>query len=395
MTSTSIIATVFLAVIALALPASAQDSRGAEIAAQQAEKSRRLTPEFTSRAEDTLEWLEGHITNPNTFYLTFGGLHPSAGFAPGLAVRRAVGHARLNAGVAYSLRGYKLAQMSLALPELAGNRLAVETRVRWTDATQVPFYGAGNESRKDDRVSFGLRSLDVGASIALEPVSWYRIGGGIGLRRMEDRAGTGRFPSIETFGSPSLVPGLFSEARYTQTTVFTAIDWRESPGYTRSGGLYSLRLNDFTEATDRFSFRRVDAEIHQSVPLLKEHWVLAFRGLVQTTSVDPGQVVPYYLLPTLGGARMHRGYSDFRFQGRHVLLLSGEYRWLPSRVLDMALFVDAGKIAHERRDLDFDDLKTAYGIGMRIHGPTFTPLRLDVARGSEGVRVHLTGGLAF
>jgi hypothetical protein len=395
MTSTSIIATVFVAIAAMALPASAQDSRAAEIAAEQAEKSRRLTPESTSRAEDTLEWLEGHITNPNTVYLTFGGLHPSARFAPGVAVRRAVGHARLNAGVAYSSRGYKLAQTSLALPELAGNRLAVEARVRWTDATQVPFYGAGNESSKDDRVSFGLRSLDAGASIALKPVPWYRIGGGIGLRRMQDRAGTGRFPSIETFDSPSMVPGLFSEARYTHTTVFTVLDWRQSPGYTRRGGLYSLSLNEFTDTNDHFSFRRVDAEMHQSVPLLNEHWVLAFRGLVQTTSVDSGQIVPYYLLPTLGGARMHRGYSDFRFQGRHVLLLSGEYRWLPSRVLDMALFVDAGKIAHERRDLDFDDLKTAFGLGMRIHGPTFTPLRLDVARGSEGVRVHLTGGIAF
>ena len=66
-----------------------------------------------------------------------------------------------------------------------------------------------------------------------------------------------------------------------------------------------------------------------------------------------------------------------------------------SRVIDMAVFVDAGKVAAERRDLDFDGLKTAYGIGLRIHGPTFTPLRLDVARGEEGVRVHITGGVAF
>jgi outer membrane translocation and assembly module TamA len=61
----------------------------------------------------------------------------------------------------------------------------------------------------------------------------------------------------------------------------------------------------------------------------------------------------------------------------------------------MALFVDAGKVASERRDLDLDDLKTAYGIGIRFHGPTFTPLRIDVARGDEGVRVHVTGGIAF
>jgi outer membrane translocation and assembly module TamA len=61
----------------------------------------------------------------------------------------------------------------------------------------------------------------------------------------------------------------------------------------------------------------------------------------------------------------------------------------------MALFVDAGKVTHRRRELDFSDLKTAYGIGIRFHGPNFTPLRLDVANGKEGVRIHLTGGVAF
>jgi hypothetical protein len=395
MTTISAVTTVFLAVMLTAFPAHAQDSRAAEIAAQQAAKSQQVTPNVTTGGEKALDWFEDHFTDPNTFYLTFGGIYPSGGFAPGLAGRRAIGHARLNAGAAYSLRSYKLAHASLNFPELAGNRLEIETRVRWTDATQVPFYGVGNDSSKDDRVNYGLRSLEAGGSITLKPVSWYRIGGGYAWRRMEDRAGTGRFASIETFDSPAAPPALFSEARYTHATAFTAIDWRESPGYTRRGGLYRVALNDFQDADHRFSFRRLDAEIQQSIPLLKEHWVIAFRALMQTTDVDGNETVPYYLLPTLGGARMHRGYSDFRFQDRHVLLIGGEYRWLPSRILDMALFVDAGKVAGERRDLDFDDLKTAYGIGIRFHGPTFTPLRLDVARGDEGIRIHITGGIAF
>ncbi len=156
-----------------------------------------------------------------------------------------------------------------------------------------------------------------------------------------------------------------------------------------------MALHDLKDSDNPVSFRRVDAEAQQLLPVLKEHWVLAFRGLVQTTDVDDDQLVPHYLLPSLGGGRLHRGYSDFRFRDRHMLLVSAEYRWLPSRILDMALFVDGGKVTRERRDLDFDGLKTAWGIGMRIHGPTFTPLRLDVARGKEGVRVHLTGGVAF
>jgi Omp85 superfamily domain len=394
MTTTSTVPTVFLAVMLTATPAAAQDSRAAEIAAQQAEKSRQLTPPSTSRAERALDWFEDHFNDPNTFYLTFGGLYPSGGFAPGVAGRRAIGHARLTAGGAYSTRAYKMVHASLNFPELADNRIDIETRVKWLDATQVPFYGVGNDSSKDDRVNYGLRSLEAGGSIAVKPVPWYRIGVGYGIRHLEDRAGAGGFPSIETFDSAS-PPALFSEAQYTQAVAFTAIDWRESPGYTRRGGLYRIALNDFADADDNFSFRRLDAEIQQSLPLLKEHWVLAFRAVMQMTDVDGEQVVPYYLLPTLGGARMHRGYSDFRFQDRHVLLLSGEYRWLPSRIVDMALFVDVGKVTSERRDLDLDDLKTAYGIGIRFHGPNFTPLRLDVAHADEGARVHITGGIAF
>lgn len=377
----------------IAMPAAAQDSRAAELAAQQADKATKLRPNTETGTEKALEWFEGHITDPSTLYAKFGGLYPSAGFAAGLGYRHAAGRARLNIGGAYSVRAYKGAEASIRFPDLAGDKLEIETRARWTDATQVPFYGVGNESSKDARVNYGLESLEAGALVALKPVSWFRIGAGYTLRDIEDRAGLGTRPSIETFPTPP--PLLFLKTRFAQTQAFTAIDWRESPGYTRRGGLYSVSWSDFKDKDDAFNFQRLDAEIQQSVPLLKEHWVFAIRGLVRTTEVKDGQTIPYYLLPTLGGARLHRGYSDFRFQDRHVMLMSAEYRWIPSRVIDMAIFVDSGKVAAERRDLDFDNLKTAYGIGFRVHGPTFTPFRLDVAHGDEGFRVHVTGGIAF
>jgi hypothetical protein len=393
--STSAIATLFLALVLAAFPASAQETRAAEIAAEQAEKSKVLTPTTNSTAEKVIDWVEDHFNDPNTFYLTFGGIYPTGGFAPGIAARRAVGHARLSAGAAFSVRGYKLLHAAARFPELASDKLEVETRLRWVDATQVPFYGAGNGSIKEDRVNYGLRQIEVGASTAFKPVGWFRVGGGLAMRQMEDRQGKGGFPSIETFGFPSLSPSLFTETRFVQATGLVAIDWRESPGYTRRGGRYSVTAHEFRDNADQFGFRRFDAEVQQFLPILNEHWVLAFRGLVQTTNLVDDQTVPYYLLPTLGGANMHRGYADFRFQDRHVMLLSGEYRWLPSRVLDMALFVDSGKVVAERSDIDFNDLKTAYGIGFRIHGPTFTPFRFDVAHGSEGFRIHLTGGIGF
>ena len=385
--------TVFIGL--LSSPASAQQSRADEIAQQQAEKSKQLRPNTAGGMEQALDWFEDHFTNPNTVYMTFGGIYPSGGFAPGVAVRRAFGRARLNVGGAFSVRSYKLAHASLRFPELAGEKLDVETRVRWVDATQVPFYGLGNDSVKGDRVNYGLRSLHVGGRVTLKPAPWYSIGAGVASRSLENREGVGRRPSIETRHSSLTAPGLFSEPQYTEATAFTAIDWRESSGYTRRGGLYSIALNDIRDSDDAFSFRRFDAEFSQYIPLLKEQWVFVFRGLAQTTSAEGGQVIPYYLLPSLGGAQTLRGYSDFRFQDKHLLLLGAEYRWLPSRIIDMAIFVDAGKVAAERRDLDLDGLKTSYGIGLRFHGPTFTPLRLDVARGDEGIRAHITGGMTF
>jgi hypothetical protein len=379
----------------VAVPAFGQQSRTEEIAQKQAEKSKSLAPTRATFAERALDRFEDHFTDPNTAYLTFGGIDPTGGFAPGVAVRRAFGPARFNVGGAFSVRAYKLAHASLRFPELAGNKLDLETRVRWFDATQVPFYGLGNDSIKDDRVNYGLRSLDVGGSAAFKPVPWYRIGAGITSRGMENREGLGRRPSIETRHSALTAPGLFSEPRYRQATVFTAIDWRESPGYTRRGGLYAIALDEFRDSDDSFTFRLIEADLRQYIPILKEQWVLAFRALVQTTDTDSGQVIPYYLLPSLGGAHTLRGYGDFRFQDKHLLLLSAEYRWLPSRVVDMAIFVDSGKVTAERRDLDLDGLKTTYGIGIRFHGPTFTPLRADLARGKDGIRLHVTGGFTF
>ena len=89
-------------------------------------------------------------------------------------------------------------------------------------------------------------------------------------------------------------------------------------------------------------------------------------------------------LPDLGGTEALRGFSAFRFRDRHRMLLTGEYRWTAGPLVDMAVFVDAGKVASRRADLDFDDLQISKGIGLRIHTPAATVTRIEVARSKEG-----------
>jgi outer membrane translocation and assembly module TamA len=89
--------------------------------------------------------------------------------------------------------------------------------------------------------------------------------------------------------------------------------------------------------------------------------------------------------PSLGGSSSLRGYSSLRFRDRNSLLLQGEWRIMASRFLDSAVFYDAGKVAARRSDLDFDGLTHDYGFGVRFHGPVSTPLRIELARGREGL----------
>jgi hypothetical protein len=123
--------------------------------------------------------------------------------------------------------------------------------------------------------------------------------------------------------------------------------------------------------------------------------VLSFRGRVQTT-LDDQDVVPYFLLPSLGSGSTLRAYRSFRFRDRHSELFNAEWRWIPNRLgLDMALFYDAGKVTSRRSDLDLNGLKSDVGIGARFHGPAATALRIELARGSEGFHLVFAAGAAF
>jgi outer membrane protein assembly factor BamA len=156
-----------------------------------------------------------------------------------------------------------------------------------------------------------------------------------------------------------------------------------------------VTLADFADRDETYSFRRADGEIIQHLPILRETWVLSFRGRVQSV-LDDDDNVPYYLLPSLGSGSTLRGYSTGRFRDRHALLTNAEFRWIPSRLaLDMAIFYDAGKVASRFEDLDFNDLKSNWGIGVRFHGPTATPLRIEMARGSDGWHLVFSSGAAF
>ena len=267
-------------------------------------------------------------------------------------------------------------------------------RAGWLDAPQVGYFGTGgdlDQPRTNFRLSQGYATL----TATVRPTTWTRLEGEVAYDAYETDEGHGAPPSIETIYTPDTAPGLFANPTFIRTQGMAAIDWRPATGYARRGGFYGVTFANFADPDDTFTFQRLDGEVIQHIPILRETWVISLRGRVQTT-LDAGDVVPYFLLPQLGSGRTLRGYSTGRLRDRHSLLTSAEFRWIPSRLaLDLALFYDAGKVANRREDLDFEDLVTDWGIGVRFHGPTTTVLRIEMAHGSDGWKLVFAASAAF
>ena len=129
---------------------------------------------------------------------------------------------------------------------------------------------------------------------------------------------------------------------------------------------------------------------------LAERRVLAGRVRIATTDADDGAVVPFFLLPSLGGNDTLRGFRAHRFRGPHAILLQGEYRWEIWSGLEGALFYDAGKVTERRSDLNLRSLERDYGFGIRFNTDNGIIMRVDAAFGSrDGKHLHVVFGGIF
>lgn len=390
-------AAVLCALLVLAAPrALAQETRAGAIADAQRDKAARMQPYVPGTAERIAARVRERFLKPNRFYLWFDSVYSGGGLTGGGGYRRFYGDQTFwNARGLLSLKGYKLIEATTDSLGLSGGRLDLHAAAGWRDATQVSFYGVGADTAIEAKSNFRLQQAYVGGSVRGKGPGPLIVDFGA---RYEDYAlanGTGTSPSIEALYTSETAPGLGAEPRFVSLNLAGGADWRPSSGYARRGGLYAVTYEAYVDVDGIYTFDRVQAEVVQHIPILRENWVVSLRGEARTT-IDDDDVVPFFLLPALGSGSTLRAFPSWRFRDRHSLLLSGEWRWIPNRMfLDMALFYDAGKVTGRREDLDLTNLVHDYGVGFRLHGPMATPLRIDVAHGREGLNIVFSGAAPF
>jgi outer membrane protein assembly factor BamA len=392
---------ILASIVGAAGSAFAQETRTDAMRRQQSERQQHTSPPEATTFERVLDRLDrwGFISGPpRGVYPWAGSIYPGAGFTAGVGVRQPFGDdGAVNVFSGYSINGGTIGQVNVALPTFTGNRATISVLGRYLDVPDVKYYGTGNETTKDGQTRFGYSPVTTTARFNFDVTNRFKIGSEIAYLDVTTAAGrTGT--SIEERFSPGDTAGLeHSQFGFVNSTVYAAYDSRRRLGYAGRGGLIRARFDDYRDRDhDRYSFRSIEAEALQLIPVLRANWVIVLRGVATVTDTTESNEIPFFLLPSIGGGSSVRGYPDFRFRDRNRMVMNAELRWTPARFMDMALFYDAGKVEARRQDLDFGDLKKAYGIGMRLIGFAGYAFRIEAARSREHrIRFTVSAGGAF
>jgi len=388
-----------LAAICVVAPAiaSAQETREGIIVAEQTDKAAHPPPETLSKPEIVLGYVGKFLApKPRGFFPVFDSVYAGGSLTLGGGYGWAYGDKSMFAvrGL-YSIKNYKLFDVLTRSPGHLHGHLTLFGTAGWRHATDAAFYGLGMGSSLTGVTDFDLKETYARGNAELRN-DWSVLKGSVGLESyIIGPSGTDDH-STEGSLTPEQAPGLGADPNYIHSLATAGIDTRTSPGYSRSGGYYGATIHNFTNTNGPYDFNRVEGEAIQHIPILRETWVLSFRGKVESTLGNDMSDTPYFLLPSLGSGSSLRAYTSWRFRDRHSLLTQAEFRWIPNRLgMDMAVFYDAGKVAPRFDGLSFKGMAHDWGVGLRFHGPSFTPLRLEVARGSEGVNFVFSGNAAF
>jgi len=397
------------------LTASAQvETRTAEIEAQRDKKITQIVPDDPSPIEARLrdlkdkKILERIAAGVGGFRARIGGLVTGGGFAVGPEYYRqdlAQGNLSFRTAAQFSFRGFQKYDIQLTAPAFANRKLFADLIAQRHNYASVQYYGPGPDSEKSGRSNYRYEDFSADGMFGVAPWRNLRMGVSAGYLKVNVGAGTDdRFAQAADLYGPRVVaglpipggpvlripgvPGFDRQTDFLRYGGFLNLIYTDHPQGPRQGGSYLLQYDRFEDQTlNLHSHNRFTVDLQQYVPFFNKKRVFAFRGKTVLTSRPRGQAVPFYLQPSLGGSDDLRGYRPFRFHDNNMLLLNAEYRYEVFSGMDMAVFADAGKVAPRRGLINFKDLESSVGIGMRFNARQAVFLRVDVAFSHEGFQV--------
>ena len=373
-------------------------SRAELIESARIEKEANLTPWTKPKAERVIEKAQNSLPyrlltgEAHGFAASFGNMVPGSGFAIGPTYTKPLQDGKLILRVearAAMNRSYG-GRVEVSVPRLFSDRTFATFTTQHRNISEMPYYGPGPDSSKTGRSNYRLEE----SNIELRPGVRVFKGLSAGLIGSYLAVNTGPghstiFISTEKQFRAAGTPGIDRQTNFWRGGGFVEYDWRDQAAYPTAGGKYSAQYVRYLDRSiGAYSFLRLDLEASQYIPLFNGTRVFALHGSSSLTTAGHGQLVPFYLQPTLGGSNTLRGYRFNRFYGDNSVMLNGEYRWFCSPALDMAVFADAGKVFQRWEQWNLHDLESNVGFSVRFKGRAARPaFSVDTAFSHEGFQL--------
>jgi hypothetical protein len=347
------------------------------------------------------------ITPNRGFRLVGGSVAPGSGFGAGLGYNSSdVGHRwkwKFSGSGRMSIKKYWELDTNVRLVDgnpIGGNivgNMKIDFYAVAKDMPRLDFFGLGPNSREQDRAVFHYRETAVGIDIARPVAPVLDIGGAVeGIFPRIIRIANPTVRSVERVYSEATAPGITSQPNFLHVAGYAEL---HSPGQPESRKLsYKFLFNYFSDRGDhKYSFHRFDADLSNRFPFGQDGKnEIRVRGRLSFSDAGTGQRVPFYLMQTLGGTNLRgvetlRGFRDYRFRDRNLMLLQLEYLRNIKGPIDFIAFYDTGKVASALSRFDEGRLRHTYGLGFvfverRLEDVAF---RFYVAFGSgEGTHTY-------
>lgn len=271
------------------------------------------------------------------------------------------------------------------------------------------FYGLGPDTLQSAQSAFGMTETIAGAN-AIVPLGraglslYAELNGRVPALRGDH---SGSVSSIEQVYTKASAPGLTSQPAFLQPGVGARIQPALFDEHLRLH--YLLEFQDFTGVGGAgYDFRRWTTDLGHEFPLDRKVHLTAANDqagpdscnpnpatpcpspvhvssamnhegsvdvrLLMTGSVaDAHHAVPFYFDPTLGGSDINGqpllpSFPDYRFRAPNLILLRETVEHAIPKIPMGAYFsADEGKVALNRSDIDFNNLRRSYTVGLTVH----------------------------
>ena len=270
----------------------------------------------------------------------------------------------------------------------ARDRFAINIYANARDLPRMPYYGIGPNTSTANLTDFGERDVVAGATVSNPFSAWLVAGAGLEgiwpqIREVTD-------PGVISIGSrftDSTAPGLASQPALVHYSVFV------EPRRTRHHFQFDYKIGYHRyqdTASGQYSFNRFKIDgTHPFHPTAKSDLIIHDRLTLSDN------VVPFYMLETLGGSDINgqpslRGFSDYRFRARDLMLIQTEYDYHVWGPLGLIGFYDTGMVANRASDLSFADMRHSYGFGLAVYAGDRAVFKVYVGLGSgEGHHTYV------